>query len=72
MVGARDRLEPHPRLSPLRFEFPVERAVFLTVLHRLFELGSDRQADRWRGYQRIEGIEALMGAARGKGTSSEG
>ena len=24
------------------FEFPVERAVYLTVLHRLFESGSDR------------------------------
>ena len=24
------------------FEFPVERAVYLTMLHRLFESGSDR------------------------------
>ena len=29
-------------------DFPLERAVFLTVLHRLFSGGSDRAADRWR------------------------
>jgi hypothetical protein len=28
--------------------FALERAVFLTVLHRLFVSGSDRAADRWR------------------------
>jgi hypothetical protein len=28
--------------------FALERAVFLTVLHRLFASGSDRAADRWR------------------------
>jgi len=34
-----------------RFEFPVERVVFLTVLHRLFDPGSDRAAEVWhRGY----------------------
>ena len=31
-----------------RHDFPLERAVFLTVLHRLFSGGSDRAADRWR------------------------
>ena len=30
--------------------FPLERAVFLTVLHRLFAGGSDRAADRWRNW----------------------
>jgi hypothetical protein len=29
-------------------KFTLERAVFLTVLHRLFVSGSDRAADRWR------------------------
>ncbi len=29
-------------------DFALERAVFLTVLHRLFSGGSDRAADRWR------------------------
>jgi hypothetical protein len=31
----------------------LERAVFLTVLHRLFGGGSDRAADRWREDYRI-------------------
>jgi hypothetical protein len=35
-------------LGQRRFEFPVERAVFLTVLHRLLAPGSDRAADRWK------------------------
>lgn len=30
-----------------KFEFPIERIVFLTVLHRLFDPGSDRAAERW-------------------------
>lgn len=39
--------------------FALERAVFLTVLHRLFIGGSDRAADRWREDYRIAGIEGL-------------
>ena len=39
--------------------FALERAVFLTVLHRLFIGGSDRAADRWREDYRIDGIEGL-------------
>jgi hypothetical protein len=31
-----------------RHDFPLERAVFLSVLHRLFSGGSDRAAERWR------------------------
>jgi len=46
-------------LSGRRFRFDVERALFLTVLHRLFASGSDRQADRWREDFLIEGAEAL-------------
>jgi hypothetical protein len=30
------------------FECDVERAIFLTVLHRLFAPGSDRAADKWK------------------------
>jgi Transposase DDE domain len=30
------------------FQFDLERAVFLTVLHRLFDPGSDRAAEKWR------------------------
>jgi hypothetical protein len=39
--------------------FSLERAVFLTVLHRLFSGGSDRAADRWREDYAIDGSEEL-------------
>ena len=42
------------------FEFAAERAVFLTVLHRLFVSGSDRAAEKWRADYRIDGTEALQ------------
>ena len=41
------------------FAFRVERAIFLSVLHRLFAPGSDRQADRWKADHRIEGAQEL-------------
>jgi hypothetical protein len=40
-------------------KFALERAVFLTVLHRLFESGSDRAADRWREDYTIAGVAGL-------------
>lgn len=46
-------------LSHRRFEFPVERALFVTVLHRLFNPGSDRAAQRWMRSYAIEGVEDL-------------
>src|SRR5215212_4684988 len=46
-------------LEDRRFEFDVERAVFLTVLHRLFTSGSDRAADKWRQDYQIEGCDDL-------------
>jgi hypothetical protein len=42
-----------------RHEFALERAIFLTVLHRLMGGGSDLAADRWREDYRIAGAEAL-------------
>ena len=39
--------------------FALERAVFLTVLHRLFVSGSDRAADRWREDYAIAGVNGL-------------
>jgi len=39
--------------------FALERAIFLSVLHRLFAGGSDRAADRWREDYWIEGVEDL-------------
>jgi transposase len=47
------------RLKDRKFEFDVERAVFLTVLHRLFVSGSDRYCDKWRRDHRIDGVESL-------------
>jgi len=42
-----------------KFAFDVERAVFLTVLHRLFVSGSDRFCDKWRRDYVIEGTDDL-------------
>jgi len=42
-----------------RFEFDVERAIFLTVLHRLMVSGSDRFCERWRRDYNIKGTELL-------------
>lgn len=43
-------------LKGRKYEFDVERVIFLTVLHRLMVSGSDRNAEQWcRGYA-IEGI----------------
>jgi hypothetical protein len=41
------------------FGFAVERAIFVTVLHRLCVAGSDRQAERWRQGYWLPGTEGL-------------
>jgi hypothetical protein len=41
------------------FEFGVERAIFATVLHRLFASGSDRACDKWIEDYAIPGIHGL-------------
>jgi transposase len=46
-------------LEARRYDFDVERAIYLTVLHRLFASGSDRAAERWRENYLIPGTEAL-------------
>jgi hypothetical protein len=46
-------------LADRRFTFDVERAVFLTVLHRLMDPGSDRAAEKWKQDFRIDGAEEL-------------
>jgi hypothetical protein len=46
-------------LKARRYEFDVERAIYLTVLHRLFASGSDRAAERWREDYLIPGSEGL-------------
>jgi hypothetical protein len=39
--------------------FALERAIFLSVLHRLIEPGSDRAADKWRRGYAIDGVARL-------------
>lgn len=46
-------------LAGRKFAFPLERAVFITVLHRLFVSGSDRAADVWCRRQRVGDIDDL-------------
>lgn len=56
-IGAERILED--LLQSRSFEFPVERAIYLTVLHRLFEAGSDRRAERWRRDVVVPGTEGI-------------
>jgi hypothetical protein len=46
-------------LTTRRFDFDVERAIFLTVVHRLMAPGSDRAAERWKHDYALPGTEAL-------------
>src|SRR5579872_2634230 len=46
-------------LTDRGFEFAVERAVFASVLHRLFVSGSDRSCDKWMADYRIDDIDGL-------------
>jgi DDE family transposase len=46
-------------LKARQYEFDLERAIYLTVLHRLFASGSDRAAERWREDYLIPGTEGL-------------
>jgi hypothetical protein len=47
-------------LTERGFEFAVERAVFASVLHRLFVSGSDRSCEKWMADYRIAGIAELQ------------
>jgi hypothetical protein len=46
-------------LADRKFEFPVERAIFLTVLHRIMDPGSDRAAEKWRAAYAIGGMDKI-------------
>ena len=46
-------------LAEWRYEFEVERAIYLTTLHRLFTSGSDRATEHWREDYLIAGTEEL-------------
>jgi len=43
-----------------KFSFDVERAIFLTVLHRLFVSGSDRSCEKWKEDFHIEGARDIQ------------
>jgi transposase len=49
----------HELAKNRRHGFSLERAVFLTVVHRLCCAGSDRAADKWRQTVRIEDTEEI-------------
>jgi hypothetical protein len=51
-------------LGGRKFDFRVERAIFLTVLHRLLAPGSDRSAERWREDYAIDGMDGLRDCIR--------
>ena len=57
-TGARAVLEA--LAAERKFEFSVERAIFLTVLHRLFDPGSDRAAEKWRRDYAIAEVQDLQ------------
>jgi hypothetical protein len=56
-TGCREVLRRH--LAARQFGFDVERAVYLTVLHRLMVSGSDRHANTWRETVEVPGADAL-------------
>jgi hypothetical protein len=56
-TGCRDVL--NSLVADRRFSFDVERAVYLTVLHRLMISGSDRHANDWLSRVRVPGAEGL-------------
>ena len=47
-------------LEARAFEFPVERAIFTAVLHRLMVSGSDRSCEQWQKDYAIEAADGLQ------------
>ena len=43
-----------------RYQFQMERAIFVTVLNRLMNPGSDRQAERWQKAYQIKGTQRIQ------------
>ena len=56
-TGCREVLQRH--LRERHFGFDAERAIYLTVLHRLMVSGSDRHASTWRETVTVPGAEAI-------------
>jgi hypothetical protein len=57
--GERPGGEALATLAGRRFDFSVERAIFLTVVHRWLAPGSDRAAERWRHDYAMAGTDGL-------------
>jgi transposase len=49
----------HKMTGSRKFAFDVERAIFLTVMHRLLASGSDRSCEKWKRDYHIERTEAI-------------
>lgn len=47
-------------LARRHYTFSLERVVFMTVLHRLFDPGSDRAAEAWKDDYAIDGLEDIQ------------
>lgn len=47
-------------LTEKRYRIDIERAIFLTCLHRLFCSGSDRQAEKWSKGYKINDVDKLQ------------
>mgnify|MGYP001563198568 CR=1 FL=1 len=43
-----------------RYQFQMERAIFVTALNRLMNPGSDRQAERWQKAYQIKGTQRIQ------------
>ena len=56
-TGCREVLQRH--LHERQFGFEAERAIYLTVLHRLMVSGSDRHASTWRETVAVPGADTL-------------
>jgi transposase len=56
-TGCREVLQRH--LRGRQFGFDAERAIYLTVLHRLMVSGSDRHARTWRETVELPGTDSL-------------
>jgi hypothetical protein len=56
-LGIKEAIAGQVTARPWRFS--LERAIFLTVLHRLFDPGSDRAAERWKEDFQINGTEDI-------------
>ncbi len=55
--GCASVIRSHARTR--KFGFDLERAVLVTVLHRLLNPGSDRACEKWKEAYRIEGADSL-------------